>query len=94
MTVSLADGSTQGFRMKSPGRTLLAQPGQETSWILPLGGMARVGFKVEWLEDEWYEKMPCMASKEEGGKALRVWEECRFGGFGWFHGPGCFALWA
>ncbi len=30
--------------------TILAQPGQETSWILPLGGMARVGFKVEWLE--------------------------------------------
>lgn len=37
--VSLADGSTEGFRMKNPGKTLLARPGQETSWILPLGGI-------------------------------------------------------
>ena len=88
VTVSLADGSTERFRMKSPGRTLLARPGQETSWILPLGGIARVGFKVEWMEDECKLLDPrgkriqvmvrdgCpMISKEEGGKALSALEE-------------------
>ena len=48
--VSLADGVTQSLRLKPGTRCLLSNPQDEkfNSWILPLGGLADMGFKFEW----------------------------------------------
>ena len=48
--VHLADGVTQSLRLKPGTRCLLSSPQDENfkSWILPLGGLADMGYRFEW----------------------------------------------
>eukprot|EP00438_Fugacium_kawagutii_P017886 Skav201903 [mRNA] locus=scaffold3992:11450:20578:- [translate_table: standard] len=46
--VSLADGETNSLKLKEHTRVLLADPTTTTSWIVPLGGVADMGYSFEW----------------------------------------------
>lgn len=46
--VQLAEGETNRLRVKTGTRVLLSEPGVATSWIVPLGGIAELGYKFEW----------------------------------------------
>ena len=52
VTVSLAEGTTKGFRVKKFTKVLLSEPEVDTPWILPLGGMAKAGFNISWKDEE------------------------------------------
>ena len=47
----LAQGSTSQFRLKDGSQVLLVNPSDEaakTSWIIPMGGLADLGYTLEW----------------------------------------------
>eukprot|EP00438_Fugacium_kawagutii_P036614 Skav217824 [mRNA] locus=scaffold889:271892:280114:- [translate_table: standard] len=52
-SVSLAEGNTMKFRLKKGTKVLLSDPEeQESTWILPVGGLAEIGFGVQWAENQ------------------------------------------
>ena len=49
--VTLADGITDKLRLKQASKVLLSAPCDDEwgqSWIIPLGGIAELGYKFEW----------------------------------------------
>ena len=64
VTVSLAEGTTKGFRVKKFTKALLSEPEVDTPWILPLGGMAKAGFNISWKDEE------CAVQDPEGRDIL------------------------
>ena len=61
--VTLADGITDKLRLKQDSKVLLSAPSDEEwsqSWIIPLGGIAELGYKIEW------KNALCSLSDEEG----------------------------
>ena len=49
--VTLADGVTSKLRLKSSSKVLLSDPSDAVlgqSWVVPMGGIAELGYKVEW----------------------------------------------
>ena len=49
--MTLADGITDKLRLKQDSKVLLSAPCDEEwsqSWIIPLGGIAELGYKFEW----------------------------------------------
>lgn len=47
--VQLAEGETNKLRLQPGTKILLSEPDVSTSWIVPMGGLAQLGYKFEWL---------------------------------------------
>eukprot|EP00438_Fugacium_kawagutii_P033247 Skav228431 [mRNA] locus=scaffold1325:416500:425994:- [translate_table: standard] len=64
--VVLADGSTTQFRLKPGTRILLTPYGQPMdAWIVPMGGVAEIGYSIEWRDGK------CVV-KDDGGREIPV----------------------
>ena len=66
--VTLADGITSKLRLKPSSKVLLSDPQDEAmgkSWIVPLGGIAELGYKFEW-------KGSLCGLRDERGQELTV----------------------
>ena len=46
--VNLAEGTTTSFRLKSGTSILLSEPGTPPAWIIPMGGIAELGYLMQW----------------------------------------------
>ena len=65
--VTLADGITDKLRLKADSKVLLSNPADsELSWIVPLGGIAELGYRFEWKNTQ-------CTLYDEAGQELNVW---------------------
>lgn len=96
--VTLANGTTDALRLKAGTKVLLAnnQAGDlHGCWILPMGGLAALGFTMAWSNDS------CSIVDDEGCKLeVEVQGGCpmipmKVGGTSWntSRSPRCFGLW-
>ena len=58
--VQLANGSTTEFKLKKGTKILLGHPTEMTSWIVPMGGLSDLDFKLEWKNGQ------CRLQDDEG----------------------------
>lgn len=58
--VTLAEGSTEKFRLKENSKILLVAPQDDPAWILPMGGLTELGFTLKWSEGQ------CQLQDERG----------------------------
>lgn len=66
--VTLANGTTDSLKIKPQTKILLTEPvkeGWKETWILPMGGLADMGFQVKWKSGQ------CEVADEDG-KLLEV----------------------
>lgn len=86
--VQLAEGETTKLRIKPGTRVFLSEPGTSMAWIVPLGGIAELGYKFEWSGNQCKlsrgngEVVPMevcngcpMISRLHGGDLLRMIEQ-------------------
>ena len=50
--VTLAEGSTEKFRLKANTKVLLVSPRDDPAWILPMGGLAELGYTLKWSDSQ------------------------------------------
>lgn len=53
VSVTLAEGTTTGLRLKPGTKILLSDPSarpEESSWIVPMGGLTEMNYKIEWAD--------------------------------------------
>ena len=58
--VQLANGFTTEFKLKKGTKILLGHPTEMTSWIVPMGGLSDLDFKLEWKNGQ------CRLQDDEG----------------------------
>ena len=85
--VQLANGTTDEFRLKKGTKILLVHPTARAAWIMPMGGLTALDFKLEWTEggcrlyDDENRNIPvtvingCPMISMDDGRKLMEWLE-------------------